>query len=309
MEMHQVRYFLAAAEELNFTRAAQKCNVAQPSLTRAIRLLEDELGGALFHRERANTNMTELGRVMKPHLDQVWQLAQATRGLAEDVLGLKKATLRLGVMCTITPEVVVGMLKAMQTNHPGVRIEILDDTGPNLVGRLLQGEIDVAILCLEGQDDTKLHALPVFKEQMKIVVSPSHRLAAKEAIHIKDLDGESYLERFNCEVATRIGKMFDELGFDDETVCRSERDDWIVEMAAAGFGYACMPGSSIHHAGVVARPLTDPEVWRKIHLVTVRGRRHSAALGALVREVMAVEWLGKKALARKRAAELPDFPT
>lgn len=307
MEMHQIRYFLAAAEDLNFTRAAERCNVAQPSMTRAIRILEEELGGALFHRERANTHMTELGRVMKPHLEQMWQMAQATKGLAAEVLGLKKTTLRLGVMCTITPDVMVGTLKAMNSNHPGIQIEILDDAAPQLVDRLLQGGLDAAIVCLDSKTDDRLLLQSVFKEQMKIVVSIKHRLAQKEEIRIQDLDGECYLERINCEVAARIGQMFDDLGFNDETVCRSERDDWIIEMAAAGFGYACMPGSSIHHAGVVARPLGDPAVWRKIQLATVRGRPHSPAVGALVREVMATEWLGKKALARRRAAELPDY--
>jgi len=307
MEMHQIRYFLAVAEELNFTRAARRCNVAQPSLTRAIRLLEQELGGALFNRERSNTHMSELGRVMQPHLEQVWTMTQATRGLARDVLGLKKTKLRLGVMCTITPDAMVGVLKSMRLNHPLVKLEILDDTAESLSERLLRGEIDIAIICMEGKDDLKLHALPIFKEEMRIVVANDHPLACKDRILIGDLDGERYLERMNCEIAARIGAMFEELGFDDETVCRSERDDWIVEMAAAGFGYACMPASSVRHPGVVARPFGDPEIWRKIHLVTVRGRPHSPAVGALVREVMGARWLGKTPLARKRAAELPAF--
>ena len=73
MEMHQIRYFLALCEELNFTKAAERCNVAQPSLTRAIKLLEDEFGGELVHRERANTHLTELGRMMRPHLTEVYE--------------------------------------------------------------------------------------------------------------------------------------------------------------------------------------------------------------------------------------------
>ncbi len=308
MEMHQIRYFLAVAMELNFTRAARICNVAQPSLTRAIRLLEEELGGALFNRERSNTHLSELGRVMKPHLEQVWQLTQATRGLALDVLGLKQATLKLGVMCTITPHVTVAMLRSMRAHYPDVQIEILDDTPANLLDRLEKGDLEVALLCVEGRNVDKLHLMPVFKEQMSIVVASDHPLAPAEQIFIKDLNGERYLERLNCEIATRISSMFDERGYDDRTMCRSERDDWILEMAAAGFGYACMPASSIQHQGVVARPLAGPEVWRKIHLVTVRGRPHSPAVGALIREAMATEWLGKRALARKRAAELPDFP-
>jgi DNA-binding transcriptional LysR family regulator len=72
MELHQIRYFLAVCDLLNFTRAAERCNVSQPSLTRAIKNLEEELGGSLFRRERRLTHMTELGRLMRPHLQQVY---------------------------------------------------------------------------------------------------------------------------------------------------------------------------------------------------------------------------------------------
>ena len=79
MEMHQIRYFLALCEELNFTRAAERCNVAQPSLTRAVKLLEEEFGGALVNRERANTHLTELGRVMRPHLADARRSSRAAK--------------------------------------------------------------------------------------------------------------------------------------------------------------------------------------------------------------------------------------
>src|ERR1041385_8015381 len=94
--MHQVRYFLAVCRTLNFTKAAEECNVAQPSLTRAIQKLEEEFGGLLFHRERANTHLTELGRAMMPHLERTFEAAQTAKELAT---GFKKgeiAHLRLG---------------------------------------------------------------------------------------------------------------------------------------------------------------------------------------------------------------------
>src|SRR5690348_15263355 len=79
MEMHQIRYFVAVAQELNFTRAAERCNVAQPSLTRAIKLLEEEFGGSLFHRERSRTHLSELGQIVYPYLKQVHDQAQLVR--------------------------------------------------------------------------------------------------------------------------------------------------------------------------------------------------------------------------------------
>ena len=85
MEMHQVRYFLAVARELNFTRAAESCNVAQPSLTRAIKQLEDELGGELFRRERSLSHLTELGQRMLPMLRQCYDSALNAKSLAQSI--------------------------------------------------------------------------------------------------------------------------------------------------------------------------------------------------------------------------------
>ena len=79
MELHQIRYFLALCEELNFTRAAQRCDVAQPSLTRAIKALEAELGGALFHRQRAHTRLTRLGQKVRPLFEQAYSHVEGAK--------------------------------------------------------------------------------------------------------------------------------------------------------------------------------------------------------------------------------------
>ena len=85
MEMHQVRYFLAVCEALNFTRAAEACNVAQPSLTKAIRKLEDELGGELFRRERNQTQLTDLGQLMKPHIETIYSASEAAKAPPDNI--------------------------------------------------------------------------------------------------------------------------------------------------------------------------------------------------------------------------------
>jgi DNA-binding transcriptional LysR family regulator len=92
MEMHQVRYFLALCEELNFTRAAKRCGVAQPSLTNAIKSLEQELGGALFQRGRGNIRLSELGRVVQPCLKALNRCAQQAKRKASDFTSLESST-------------------------------------------------------------------------------------------------------------------------------------------------------------------------------------------------------------------------
>jgi hypothetical protein len=90
VEISQVRYFLAVAKELNFTRAAEECNVTQPALSRAIKLLEDEFGGALFHRERRHTHLTELGRMVETYLEGVFENSRQAKQIADEYVHLKK---------------------------------------------------------------------------------------------------------------------------------------------------------------------------------------------------------------------------
>ena len=301
MEMHQVRYFLAVADELNFTRAAEKCNVAQPSLTRAIKLLENEFGGSLFHRERANTHLSELGRMVRPHLKQIMEDSIEAKRSAQDFVKLRKSKLKIGMMCTIAPNQLVELIGSLHTRYPGLELELIDASARQLDARLLEGDLEVAIYCLPGEKpDERLHVLPLFREQMMIVVHPAHPLSMHNTIRLPDLEDQPYLNRVNCEFYGC--SLFDGCSAWN-MVYKSERDDWILAMIASGLGFGFMPENCISHPGVVARPLVEPEYWREVNLATVRGRPHSPALGALVREAMRVKWHGQPALAVRLASE------
>jgi len=310
MEMQQVRYFLAVCEELNFTRAAEKCHVAQPSLTRAIKLLEDELGGPLFHRERNHTHLSELGNAVRPFLEEVYARTQQAKDLAAGFGALKKMTLKLGIMCTIGPTNLVGLLSSLQTAYPEIELQITDAAAPMLQDMLLEGKLEAAIFCQPEKLDERLHHMPLFREQFMIAICSAHRLAMNNAIRVRDLDGERYLNRINCEYASHAGHIFSQQGTRVRLVYRSERDDWILAMVRAGLGFGFMPQYSVADApDIVARPLVEPEIWREVNLVTVRGRPHSPAIGALVREAMRAQWAGSEALAvqKMRAEERPDY--
>jgi DNA-binding transcriptional LysR family regulator len=310
MEMQQVRYFLAVCEELNFTRAAEKCHVAQPSLTRAIKLLEDEMGGPLFHRERSNTHLSELGNAVRPFMEEVYQRAQQAKDLAAGFAALKTAPLKLGIMCTIGPANLVGLLTNLQSSYPEIELQITDAGASMLQDMLLKGDLEAAIFCQPGQLDDRLHHMPLFREQFLIAVHPKHHLAMNNAIRVRDLDGERYLNRVNCEYASHAGHIFSQQGTRVRLVYRSERDDWILAMVRAGLGFGFMPQYCAANApDIVMRPLVEPEIWREVNLVTVRGRPHSPAIGALVREAMRTHWVGGEALAvqKMRVEERPDY--
>jgi len=295
MEMHQIRYFLAVADELNFTRAAAKCNVSQPSLTRAVRLLEEELGGPLFHRERANTHLSELGRTVRPKLEKILAESLEAKRIAKDFRKLNRTVLKLGVMCTIGPNQLIDLFTRIRTDHPGIELELTNASARELNDQLLAGALEVAIYCLpDDEEDERLALTPLFKEQMMIVVNPDHPFAAMNGVSVRDLEGKSYLNRANCEFRGYAGDLFREQGVSCPAIYRSDRDDWIMAMVVAGLGFALMPEGCLTYPGVVARPLVEPEFWREVNLVTVRGRPHSPAVGLLAREAQRARWPGAK---------------
>ena len=304
MEMHQVRYFLAVAQELNFSRAAEKCNVSQPSLSRAIRQLEGELGGSLFHREHHLTHLTDLGQMVRPHLETVFEAAIKAKRLSQDLTQLKRVPLKLGIMSTISPDEIVELIAALKTRHEGLELHLCDANANELRDHLLVGDLEVVIYALPGEElDERTHVMPLFQEQMVIAIHRGHRLASESAFPVKELNGESYIHRMNCEFAGYADHILQEKGVTCTPTYWSERDDWTLAMVAAGLGFAFMPENAAKHPGVVALPVIEPEFWRKVNLVTVRGRPYSPGVGVLVREAMRKKWFGNKAIAARLAQE------
>jgi LysR family transcriptional regulator, hydrogen peroxide-inducible genes activator len=293
MEMHQVRYFLALADELNFTRASERCNVTQPSLSRAIKLLEGELGGPLFYRERESTRLTDLGHMARPHLQSVYDHSRLAKRLSQEFV--RKWPLKLGIMSTISPEEIVDLIANIRTRHPEVELRLCDANAKDLRARLLAAELEVAIYALPGEEpDERIHSIPLFREQMVLAVHRDHRLAKSGAFPVRQMNGESYIHRMNCEFAGYADEILAKKGVTCKPVYWSERDDWTLAMVAAGLGFAFMPVNMAKHPGVVGLPVVEPEFWRQVSLVSVRGRRYSPGVGSLVREAMRKEWFGKQ---------------
>ncbi|MBV9931276.1 MAG: LysR family transcriptional regulator [Alphaproteobacteria bacterium] len=290
MEMQQVRYFVALAGTLNFTRAAERCNVSQPALTRAIQQLEHELGGPLFHRERGNTHLSELGRMMLPYLETVEQSARAAREQARAVRKLERATLKIGAMCTIGPQLVAELMVRFQAAHPEVEVSVIDGGAPSMIAKLEKGELEIAIVGVPEELPESFHQLPIFEEHFVILLPPNHRLTAKNPVHAADLDKEPYVSRSNCEVFEPVRQALLARGIAMRQVFSSPRDDWVQGMIKAGLGLGFFPEFCVTDPDLVVRPLVEPSFSRTIYLATVRGRPHSPSVGAFVQEARRYPW-------------------
>jgi len=290
MEMHQVRYFLAVADTLNFTRAAEQCHVSQPALTRAIQQLEEEMGGLLLRRERKLTHLTDFGLLIEPHLRQLSADADAAKSTAKKFLNLQEAQIRLGIMCTVGPARFMGFLAGFHAANPGCELTLVEGVPKGLSNMLLEGQLDLAMMAQPEPFNERLDVLSLYKERFCIAFPTGHRLEQQNRVRVVDVAGETYLRRINCEYRDYLADRLREHGLATRVGFQSEREDWIQMMVAAGFGVCFLPEFSPTIPGVRTQLVMDPEVVRDVSLVSMSGRRFSPAVLALKRAIHAHNW-------------------
>ena len=268
MEMFQVKYVLAAARLLNFTRAAAQCNVSQPALTKAVKLLEAELGAPVFHREGKKILLSDFGRSLLPHLQHIQQETEATRMLADNFRLLNNVPMRLGVMSTIGPVRLSRFLAKFQADHHGVEVAVTEASAEDLKTRLTNAELDLAVLNAMGDERGNFTVHDLYKERYVVIFSPDHRLAALDAIKLGDLSGEPYVDRLSCEMREIVMAVCAANNVTLYARFRSEREDWVQAMVLARIGFAFMPECSVTLPDLLQRPLIEPDVSRTISLLT-----------------------------------------
>jgi DNA-binding transcriptional LysR family regulator len=289
MEMQQVRYFLGVARTLNFTRAAEECNVTQPALTRAIKQLEEELGGELIRREGRNSHLTDLGNRMLPLLQQCYESAITAKKVAAQVKKGEVARLCLAVSRTLDLDLLTGPLSEVERSFPGLQIKIRRGSGEMIADILKSGEVDLAVAGPLGQEWERLDAWPMFTESFEIV--------SKAGEDDMDLDVEIF----------RANRLLDFAGADDADCPRrhlvnagvvvdeahqldSMHD--LEAMLAAGFGAAVIPASALRNARL-RRACWPLDVTRTVAVYGVAGRERSKEAAALLNLLRATDWEAK----------------
>jgi DNA-binding transcriptional LysR family regulator len=290
MEMHQVRYFLATVSELNFTKAAERCNVTQPSLTRAIKQLEDELGGDLFRRERPQAQLTELGQRMYPLLKQCYESAMGARSLASAIKGGEVGALKLALSHTINLDLLKAHLSELNRLFNRLEIKLLRGTAGEILGLLKKGDAELAVAAEIGEEWDRLDRWPLFSEEFGLILNASHALASRSAIDIEDLRQERWLRRTYCEHGENAAALIrgHNLAIDQGHELGCEQD--LITLLESNFGIAFAPRSMPHPQTVKQATVNGVELRRTIYLYGVAGRQRTAVASAVLKMLRAADW-------------------
>lgn len=290
MELFQIRYVLAAAETLNFTKAAERCNISQPALTKGVKTLEEELGARIFTREGKRVRLSDFGRSILPTLRQMQDQAERAKAIAKEHRLLDKVPVRLGVLGTIGSVRIARYLADFQSSYEGVEVEVTEAPVPELLNRLDEGRLDLAIVNPCDGVPESFHAHLLYSEKYVAVLPPGDPLGERNSVGLKDLSGRAYVDRLSCEMREMFGAVCKDHNVQLYARFRSEREDWVQAMVLARIGIAVMPEYSVTVPDLLQRPITDPAINRTIALISVRGRRFSQATEALVRSAKTFSW-------------------
>lgn len=268
MELHQLEYLLAVAEEGSFSRAARRVGVAQPSLSQQVRKLEDGLGHRLLDRLPKGVVPTEAGRQLLEHARRVLaEIADARRRIG-DTPGHVTGSLSVGAIPTIAPFLLPGVLRRFAARWPDVKLTVVEDVTTRLVTMLERGELDVAVTSSLDAPPT-VHCEKAAAEPLRLMLPAGHALARRKAVPWAAVAGERLLvlQEMHC-LAGQVSRFCDRQSRVRPPVfLRGAQLSTIAAMVAAGLGVSVVPEMMCRAdrwAGCAVRPLAGESPSRDL---------------------------------------------
>jgi LysR family hydrogen peroxide-inducible transcriptional activator len=290
MEFHQLRYFVAVADEGSFSRAAAKVRVAQPSLSQQIRKLEAEVGQPLFDRLPRSVVLTEAGRCLIDYARQILASIGDARRCVDELKGEVAGNLAVGGIPTIAPYMLPELVVKFQKHYPQVTLEIVEDVTDGITRRIDAGELDVALASTCQQSPT-LRRESLGTEPLLALVPERHPLATKTQVEMDDLKSQRFLllHEMHC-LSQQVNHLLESRRLRPEIALAGSQLSTIANMVAAAIGVSIVPQMMVKHhptPGCVSLPFAPPVPERELNLLYNPLRFQSKAAAAFRREAAA----------------------
>jgi DNA-binding transcriptional LysR family regulator len=287
MDLRQLRYLVALAEELNFTRAAAAEHIAQPALSQQIRRLEDEVGVGLVERTTRRVRLTEAGELLVVRARRILAELEAAGDEMQAVRGVDVGHVTIGAIHTLGPIDLSLALATFHEAHPNVALTVREQPSDECAELLRNDEMDLAFLSVTERVESRgleLHQL--LSEELMVLLPRDHALAARGRVRMADLANEHFI---SFRQGARLRELLFFAGrdnqFEPRVTLESNEAQRIRTLVSRGLGVAILPRSGAiapQGADVVAAPLVEPSLRRDITLAWRAGRRQSPATAAFL---------------------------
>jgi LysR family hydrogen peroxide-inducible transcriptional activator len=277
MELSQLRYVIAVADTGNFTRAAERSNIAQPSLSQQIIKLEKELGHKLFHRLGRKAVLTEAGTAFLERARRIlFEVEDATKELADHPALERKIT--VGAIPTLAPFLLPTLIARCRERFPNLQVNIREDFKVTLLRELLEGELDLALVALPVADPN-IQVEVLWKEPLILVVAKGHPLASKAKVSGADLANETFvLLGSSSSLAAQVRRFCGENNFEPRIGSRCAQIATVKALVGIGAAISILPRvarSPSDQDTLVYITLSDAEPFREIAVLRHMQRYHT----------------------------------
>lgn len=292
MDLSHIKYFLNLAETLNFTEAAKLSGVTQPTLTRAIQRLEDELGGLLLYRDGKDTRLTALGREIREEFANIARAEKRIRASVENRVRGKREVLNIGLAHSLAPTMISRFLTHVLTQMPLLEIVLHPINQDNAKNLVLAGTLDGAFVSDADCHNSKLSILNLFEERLYVAMALDHRLARHARVPAAELAEEDYIDRLNCEFRERASDHLMHKDVVMQPRLRSEREDWVQQAVADGAGICFLPEFSTIVPTISLRPVEGLDLSRRVSFISISGSGNQVALRQVRTMLEHQDWSG-----------------
>lgn len=285
MEFHQIQYFLALSATLNFTKAAELCNISQPALSRAVQCLEHEFGGQLVRREGRLTHLTELGRKVTPMLRESYQMALSAKAFARACAAGSEASLRIAISGTIDFAQVAAALQSAIALNENLEIKILRGSNGDLFDLLKAGEADLAFADADATCWDRLDSWNYRRQSFALAFNADHPFSEREEIDLPDLGGQSIICLPHCGLSHELIEMISRSGRARPRVMEVATQDDLIALLRLNAGVALLPDNAELPDRLKLARIAGVRLEHLIRLWAVAGRQRSGAANAIIRHV------------------------
>ena len=287
MDLRQLRYLVALADERHFTRAAEREHIAQPALSQQIRRLEEEVGVALVERTTRRVSITEAGELLVARARRILSELNAAEAELEALRGVLTGHVSVGAMHTMGPVDVSLALAIFHQRHPGVELTVLEQSSEELAEMLRDDVLDLAYLSVTERIESHglgLHQL--VSEELVVILPRAHPLAKQAGVRMSELAGEQFISyREGSRLREILNLAAREAKFDPQVMLESNESRRIRRLVGRGMGVAILPRSDTEGAGdadIAVVNLDQPAPTRDITLAWRQGRRHPPAVAEFI---------------------------
>lgn len=269
LDIKHLQYFLEVAKYKSFSVAAEHLYITQPTISKMIKNLEEELGVVLFERNRKKLILTDAGQII---LEQATLINNAFHNLEnelDNLIGLKKGHIRIGLPPIFNAQFLLQLIGRFHEKYPGITFQFGEDGSKKIEEDISNNLLDVGVVVLPTNNERFLH-FPLLEEDLKLILHPSHRFAEREEVNLVELAEESFI-LFNKDFALhdRILYSCNSVGFNPHIISKSSQWAFIEEMVSWNLGVSLLPESICQHLGenVKAITVTNPSIRWELAII------------------------------------------